>query len=668
LDQLRNLMPNTRLLTLVGAGGLGKTRLCLQLGAEMLDDFPDGVWLIELAPIADALAVPQTVASVLGVKEEPGRPVDEALHAFAKDRKLLLVLDNCEHLAQASADLIEGILRSGRDVKVVASSRVPLRVGGETTYPVAPLGTPDPDRKLGLAALERCEAVRLFLDRALSVQPAFRLTEENASAVAAICHQLDGIPLALELAAARIRTLAVGQVALRLTDRFRILTGGYRTALPRQQTLRACIDWSYDLLTPHEQAVFQRLSVFAGGWTLEAAEDVCAGGEIEESHVLDLLTHLVEKSLVTMGAEFARYRFLETIREYSQERLDATVEEDSVRRRHLAYYAKLTEGATPELVGSKPGEALARLDAEQKNLLAAHAWIGRDSMDAELALRLAVATFHVWIHRGSLADGYRILVETLNRPHAQGRSMARCRTVAAAGNFALLLGRYRDAQEHAEESLAIAREIGDQGRVAMSLQLLGMAISDQGGRATALEHFEESLALIREVGPPRRLAAALQNLAHWHQDGGDFQAAESVLEQTLALTRELGDRSANTAAAMTNLAGLAIRRRAYERARELLCEAAEIAQEIGSRYAGGLTLNGAMDLAACLGDWNRAARLIGATKALSAQTGNRRDALRDDKVRDALGVAEFTMAETDGKTIPYEAKMAEARAWLERRV
>ncbi len=665
LAELRNLLPNTRLLTLVGAGGLGKTRLTLQLGAEMLDDFPDGVWFVELAPISDALVVPQTVASVLGVRAEPGRSVEEALHTFVKDRRLLLVQDNCEHLAQASADLIDGILKFSPGVKVVASSRVPLRVNGETTYSVTPLAIPDPDHDLGLAALTRCEGVRLFQDRALAVQPAFRLTEQNASAVAAICHHLDGIPLALELAAARVRALSVNEVAARLTDRFRILTGGYRTALPRQQTLRACIDWSYDLLTAPEQIVFQRLAVFAGGWTLAAAEAVCAGNEIEASDVLNLVSQLVEKSLVTMGADFARYQFLETIREYSLERLTATTEQDRVRRRHLAYYATLAEEATPELVGPKPGEALARLDAEQKNIFAAHAWTGRDSLDAELALRLAIATFHVWTHRGSLAVGYRLLVETFSRPHAQGRTLARSRAVAAAGNFAMLLGRYRDAQMHAEEGLAIAREIGDKGRVAMTLQLMGMALSEQGDRAAALEHFEESLAMIREIGPPRRMAAALQNLAHWHQDGGNFPAAETLLEQTLALTRELGDRGGNTAASMTNLAGLAIKRRAFERARELLLEAADISQEIGSRYAGGLTLNGAMELAACLEDWIRAARLVGATKALSAQTGNRRDALHDDKVREALGAPAFLQAEAEGKALNYEAMLAEVRAWLE---
>jgi len=667
LAELRNLLPNTRLLTLVGSGGLGKTRLTLQLGAEMLDDFPDGVWFVELAPIADALVVPQTVASVLGVREEPGQSVEEALHAFAKDRRLLLVQDNCEHLAQASAELIAGILRTSPGVKVVASSRVPLHVGGETTYSVMPLATPDPEKDLGLDALARCEAVRLFQDRALAVQPAFRLTEQNASAVAQICHHLDGIPLALELAAARVRALSANEVAARLTDRFRILTGGYRTALPRQQTLRACIDWSYDLLTRPEQVVFQRLAVFAGGWTLAAAEAVCANGEIDASDVLNLVTQLVEKSLVTTDADFTRYQFLETIREYSLERLSATVEEDSVRRRHLTYFATLAEEATPELVGPKPGEALARLDAEQKNIFAAHAWTGRDNLDAELALRLAVATFHVWTHRGSLAVGYRLLVETFNRPHAQERTLARSRAIAAAGNFAILMERYRDAQIHAEESLAIAREIGDKGRIAMTLQLMGIAVSEQGDRAAALQYFEESIAMIREIGPPRRMAAALQNLAHWHQDGGNFAAAEAVLEQTLALTREIQDRGANTAAAMTNLAGLAVKRGAYARVRELLCEAAEISEEIGSRYAGGLTLNGAMELAAYLEDWIRAARLIGATKALSAQTGNRRDELHDDRVREALGADAFMQAEAEGMAVPYEAMLSEVRAWLESR-
>ena len=486
LAEIRKLLDSTRLLTVVGVGGLGKTRLSLQVGAEVLDDYADGVWFVELAPLADARLVPHAVASVLGVKEEAGRQVQEALLKFVKDRQLLLILDNCEHLAHACAELATDLVQAGSQVKVLASSREPLHAVGETTYPLSTLAVPDPTQHLPVAALTQYEAVRLFRDRALAALPAFRITDQNATAVADICHRLDGIPLALELAAARVRVLSVEAIATRLSDRFRLLTGGDRTALRRQQTLRACIDWSYDLLTERERTLFRRLAVFAGGWTLEAAEAVCAGGEIDESEVLDLLIHLVEKSLVTMDAERERYPLLETVRQYAQERLNESADEDQARSRHLAFYVALAEQAMPSRVGPKQGEWLARLDPDQKNILAAHAWCGRDERDAELGLRLVNATAHIWTHRGQLAIGYRVTLESLSRPKAQKRSPARCQALAAASQLAMLMGFYREAQGYAAESLSIAREGGDKGRVAIALQLLGMACSEHGDRPAAL--------------------------------------------------------------------------------------------------------------------------------------------------------------------------------------
>ena len=509
--------------------------------------------------------------------------------------------------------------------------------------------------------------MRLFVDRAVAAQPAFRLTENNAAAVAEICHRLDGIPLALELAAARVRMLAVEQIAVRLSDRFRMLTGGDRTAMPRQQTLRACLGWNYDLLAKREQTVFCRLSIFAGGWTLEAAEAVCVGGDIEEADVIEVLLNLVEKSLVLREEESERYLLLETVRQYALEQLGESADQDEVRSRHLAYYAALAEKAIPGLVGPSPGDWIARLDPEQKNILAAHSWPGRDDLDAELALRLAVATFHIWTHRGPLAVGYRMTVESLRRPRAQKRNLARCRALAAASQFAVFLGLHGDALRCAEESLAIGREIGDRGRVAMALQLLGMVRSEQGDRATALGHFEESLALTRDVGPTRRVAAALQNLALWHQQGGNLDAAEALLEQSLALARDESDRSANTVAASCSLAGLLVNRTAYERARAMLIEATEIAAEIGSKWAEGLALSGVAELAASTGDWDRAARFIGASEALSEQTGIHRDGSLDVRVRKALDTSAFDAARDSGRALSHAEVTAEVRAWLEGR-
>jgi predicted ATPase len=321
LSEVKNLLANSRLLTLLGAGGLGKTRLSLQVAADTLDDFPDGVWLVELAPLGDERLVAPAVASVLGVSGEAGRPVAEALAKHVHDRQLLIIMDNCEHLVQACAELATKLLHAGPGLKILASSREHLRVPGEMTYQVPALAAPDPRRTIALADMTQYAAVRLFVERAGTAQPTFQLSSANATAVADICHRLDGIPLAIELAAARVRAMSVEAIAERLSDRFRLLTHGDRTALPRQQTLRALIDWSYDLLTEPERALFRRLAVFAGGWTLQAAEAVGASGDEDASDVLDLLTLLVERSLVKVNAEGARYDMLETVRQYAQARL-----------------------------------------------------------------------------------------------------------------------------------------------------------------------------------------------------------------------------------------------------------------------------------------------------------------------------------------------------------
>lgn len=665
--EARDLLTRTRLLTLVGVGGLGKTRLSLQVGAEVLDDFPDGVWFVELAPVSDAPLVPQVVASVLGLKEEAGCPVQETLLKFVKDRRLLLILDNCEHLVQSCAELAHSLLQAGPGAKVLASSRTSLRLMGEATYQLAPLAVPDLPQRLPPALLVCFDGVRLFVERAVAAQPAFRVTGDNAAAVAEICHRLDGIPLALELAAARVRMLTVEQIASRLSDRFRMLTGGDRTAMPRQQSLRACLDWSYDLLTRREQTLFCRLSIFAGGWTLEAAEAVCAGGDLEAAEVVDLLINLVEQSWVAVEAQTGRYLLLETVRQYALEQLGEAAEQDHIRSRHLAYYAAVAEKAIPELVGPRPGERLATLDPEQKNILAAYAWPGRGDVDAELGLRLGAAACHIWTHRGPLAVGYRMTMESLRRPRAQKRNLARCRALAAASQLGVFLGLHGDARRSAEESLAIAREIGDKGRVAIALQLLGIARSEEGDRATALEHFEESLALMREVGPTRRVAAALQNLAQWHQQGGNLDAAESLLEQSLALVHDEAGRTANTAAGRCSLAEVLVKRCAYERARAMLIEAMDIATEIGSNWAEGLALNVAVQLAASTGDWDRAARFIGASEALSEETGLRRSGSLDAEVRNALDAGAFDMAKAAGRVLSHAAVIAEVRAWLEDR-
>jgi non-specific serine/threonine protein kinase len=637
----------------------------------MLDDFPDGVWFVDLAPMTDERLVPQAAASVLGVKEEAGRPVLEALVKYVSDRELLLILDNCEHLLHACAELASQLLRSGRRLKILASSRQPLHVAAETTYHVPSLSVPEPQTTVTIQALAQYEAVRLFVDRARAAQPSFQITDGNSKAVVDICHRLDGIPLALELAAARARALSVTEIAARLNDRFRLLTTGDRTALPRQQTLRASIDWSYALLTDEERALLRRLAVFAGGWTLHAAEAIGAAGAVAKADVLDLLTNLVEKSLVKSDAGGDRYRLLETVRQYAQERLDESGERDLAYNNHLRFYLEFAERAWPELVGPNQGRWLKELDLERDNILAAHALCEHANCDAELGLRLASSVKRYWLNRGLLGLGHRVTVEALSRPGASERTAVRCRALFDAGQLGSFMGQYGEAQQYLEESLSIAREIGDQRRIAMVLQPLGIVHHGQGNMSTARGYFEEALALAQGLGNKREIAAALNALAQLHRVQGEPDMAEPLYENAVALAHELGDRE-SIAIGLLNLTMVSIGREAIHRARSMLLEALTIADEIGSRRTGQSALEVAAGFAACCEEWPRAARLYGAAEKQTALTGLRRDPADEaflaplmTRTREALGGTEFSAAESTGSRLSYEEAFSEAREWLE---
>ena len=358
LTELKRLFAAARLLTLTGSGGCGKTRLGLQLAADSLERFPDGAWLVELAPLSDPGLVPRTAATVLALEEEPGKPITTTLVEHLKDKRALLLLDNCEHLLGACATLAESLVRQCPHLTILASSREALGIAGEQTYRVPSLSLPDPKETPTPASIASFEALQLFVDRCLKVDADFRVTGENAATLVSICHRLDGIPLAIELAAARVRSLSVEELNRRLDHRFRLLTGGSRTALPRQQTLRSLIDWSYDLLHDPEKLLLQRLSVFAGGWTLEAAECVCAGGDVEDGAVLDLLTSLIDKSLVAVDQSDARsrYRLLETVRQYARERLVESGGAEAIRERHRDYFVALAEEADNKLLGAEQAD------------------------------------------------------------------------------------------------------------------------------------------------------------------------------------------------------------------------------------------------------------------------------------------------------------------------
>ena len=670
LAEVRALLGSVRLLTLTGMGGLGKTRLALKVAAEMQDEFPDGVWLAEFAALADGERVPQAVASVLGVREEAGQPVGDALQRFLTDRSLLLILDNCEHLVEACADLAAALLQGCPGLRVLATSREALHIHGETTYPVPVLSMPDEGAAASPEGIAGCEAVRLFVDRAVAAQPLFRLTAGNAAAVGAICRRLDGIPLALELAAARLRALPVEGIAARLDDRFRLLVGGDRTALPRQKTLRALIDWSHDLLTEAERVAFRRLAVFAGGFTLEAAEAVLAGGAIADGDVLDLLAQLIEKSLVAVDADSGRYGQLETVRQYAAERLQTAGEVAAVRARHRVHFVALAERARPELLGPHQAEWLARLDLDRENLLGAHASCADDPQAGVAGLQLVTALKHYFYRRGLLELAQRVMAEALAHPGAQARDAERSRALFSLGQICLFAGRYPEARRHLEACLAIARENGDARRIASVLQPLGAVLSGQGDLAAARRCHDEAIALAQGFGDKREIAAALNNRAQLHRLEGELAAAQPLAEQVLELVTGLGDRE-GVAIALLNLAMLELARGALAAATPLLAQALAIANETGSRPASQCVVDVAAALATLRGEFPLAARLQAAAEAQAQASGVQRDAADEAflgplvaRARDAMAAAPYAAAAAAGRELHLDAALAEVRAWL----
>ena len=621
LDDLKQLLAKTRLLTLTGSGGCGKTRLSLQLAADSLEQFPDGVWLVELAPLSDPALVPQTIATVLGLKEEAGKPFAQTLAAHLRDRRLLLILDNCEHVIDVSAKLALSLVRQCAEVKILASSREALGISGEQIYRVPSLALPDPAQSRTPEAVAQCEAVQLFIDRAVLARADFRITPGNASALASICHRLDGIPLALELAAARVSSLSVEEINSKLDQRFRLLTGGSRTALPRQQTLRSLIDWSYDVLRPTEQALLRRLSVFVGGWSLSAVEAVCSGDGVASEDVLDLLAALVAKSLVLMEEQSGttRYRLLETVRQYARDRLLEHGDGAAWRDRHLACFVALGEEAAPQLRGALQQDWLDRLELEHDNLRAALLWASAPQGDATAGLRLADALFSFWYVRGYFGEA-RSWLSALLEGGPGAPAAARAHALGGAGVMAWQQGDYPTARRDHEAALAILREQGDRRAIAGSLINLGLVDFDQGDYAAARARFEEGLAIRRELGSPQSVAAALHNLAAVASASGDPERAWALFDEGLAIYRQADDRW-GMAMSLSNLGSVAESLDDPRRAGTLYEESLSLRRMLGDRRGIAESLEGLACIAAVLVLPERAARLWGATERLREEIG-----------------------------------------------
>lgn len=663
----RLLVEGARLITLTGPGGCGKTRLALAVAKDVAGGFEDGVWLVELASLSDPALVAQAVASALKVREAPGRSLTEMLVKYLEPKKTLLVFDNCEHLIEECAALADALLRACPEVRILATSREALSIAGESAWLVPSLFVPDPEQLPPVEELlARYEAIRLFVERAKAVVSTFELTEHNAPVVARLCRRLDGMPLAIELAAARARVLSVEQIASRLDDCFGLLTGGSRTTLPRHQTLRATIGWSYELLSERERVLFRRLSVFAGGLTLEAAAEVCAGENLERDEVLDLLTHLVDKSLVLVaeqrGGE-ARYRLLETVRQYGLEWLEGSGEAGVIlHHRHALWYLALAERAEQGLSGPDQLRLLARLETEHDNLRAALRWSLEGGEAEELGLRLAAVLWSFWYTRGHLSEGRGWLERAISE---SGPAMTRTKAKAlgGAGYIALFQGEHRAAKGFLEEGLALYRELGDKEGIASSLIYLGfVAVLSQRDLETVPALHEEAMGLKSEIEDRRVLANLLLFSGLVAVSQRDMERAIALTEESLALFRQIGDLQ-GVGHCLNNLGLATLNQADYDRASLLMRENLQIAWESDYKLAIQYSFFGLAGVATSRTQPARAARLWGAAEAMGETSGIQLSPLARSHTnydgylaaaRAGLDEAAFTAAWAEGRAITPE--------------
>lgn len=649
LAEVKRLLFTNRLLTLTGAGGSGKTRLALQAAADVLDRFSDGVWLVDLAPLSHPALVPQAVAAALRVPEESGRSLADTLADTFRHKFMLLVLDNCEHLLEACTRLANGLLQHCHDLRILATSREALGIAGEAVWPVPTLTVPELQESISQEELVRSEAVRLFVERAAAVQPAFELNMANAPAVSEICRRLDGIPLAIELAAARAKVLAVEQIAARLGDRFQLLTGGSRTAPPRHQTIRRTLDWSHDLLSKPERVLLRRVAVFAGGFSLEAAEQICRGQPIAEAEVLDLLTRLVDKCLVLVekvtGTQ-ARYRLLETVRQYVAEKLAASGEPPLVRARHRDWCLAFVERAEPELRASQ-AVWVGRLAAELDNIRAAMEWCLTSEGNPTIGLRMAGALGLFWDVRGFYHEGRRWIEEMLAKtPEAPGG--VRARALAWASVLAWRQGDYERVRSFGEEALALSEAHGERWSLALALHQLGHTAHVDGDMGRAAQLLQKSVDVFRGTGDNWGLAYSLNCLGDLARTQRATDQAQTQLEEAAALWRQL-DNNYGLALTLHNLGHVAQHQEDAGRAREFFTESLAIFRAVGAKHGMVYCLAGLAGAAAGEGRLQRAATLYGASNALLKSAGvklepvDQADYTRNlEKVRTGLLEQSFT--------------------------
>jgi predicted ATPase/predicted Ser/Thr protein kinase len=691
------LRRDVRLVTLSGPGGIGKSHLAIEVAQSLADHFSSGVYFLPLASVSDPSVIVSVIAQTLGVRESGGRAPLENLKEHLRKRagaRVLLLIDNFEHLLVA-APMLSDLLAAAPGLKLLVTSRAALRVQDENEFPLQPLALPDPKAKLSVSALGECPAIALFVQRAAAVKPGFALTAENASAVAEVCTRLDGLPLAIQLAAARIKLLTPSAMTGRLASRLQLLTSGARDLPARQQTLRQTIDWSYDLLSEAEQKLFRRLSVFTGGFTLEAAESVCDAKQDLGLEILDGMASMVDKSLVRqMNAEEGESRFvmLETIREYGVEKLAASDEEQLTRKAHAAYCLVLAEEAAGESVADEMKKWMDRLEMEHDNFRAAFGWLTKNQ-NSDWGLRLATALFRFWEMREHFVEGRQRLSEVLRLPAAATQNASRMRALFCAGVLAGGQRDYSAAVELFRESLEIARQSGEKQSIAVSANGLAVTTRDIGSFEAATELFEESLALWKELGDRPAVARALSNLSgvkrlqHEHakarslneeclgifrelddragvawalnqqadllREQGELPAARAVYEQGIAVFREINDRW-GIAGSLADLGNLALEQGDYAAADSMYVESLSLFQELEHKRGLARILESFAALAAAGSDPGKALKLAGVAAALRQTIGAPLTAAEQEKLEQSLEPARRGLSTA-----------AERAAWLE---
>jgi predicted ATPase len=703
------LRPDVRLVTVTGPGGIGKTRLAVEVASSLIEVFPGGIHFVPLSPLSDPGLIASMIVQTLGIREAGGQSPLEILKENFQDSlraPMLLLLDNFEHLIQAAPTVAE-LLVMGPDLKILVTSRAALHLYGEHEFPVLPLALPDPRSMPPLEVLSQYPAVALFVQRAVAAKPDFELNQENAPAVTEICARLDGLPLAIELAAARVKVLSPSSMLTRLASRLQLLTGGARDLPQRQQTLRAAMDWSYDLLNAAEQKLFRRLSVFVGGCTLEGVEAVCDTKGDLDLDLLDGMASMVDKSLaqhVEQAQGESRFVMLETIREYAREKLEASAEEALTKRAHAAYCLVLAEEAPMEQSGAKGAEWVQRFAFEHDNFRAGLEWL-TETGDAEWGLRLGAALFRFWEMREYLTEGRDRLGKLLKLAGAAAPTKSRARALFAAGVLAGEQGDFASADAFVGESLAIARQLHDKQGVAVSLNALAVLTRDRGDIAVARSLFEESLAVWRELGDLKAVARSLSNLANVVKMQGDYErvrslyaecfsifrglgdrtgvawslnhqgdvareqadvvAARTLYEQGLAIFRELGDRW-GIAGTLADLGSLAMEQRDYPTVRSLYQESIRVFQELDHKRGIARLLECFACTAAAQLKPERSLRLAGAAAALRQNIGapltpaeqHKLDAILDP-ARKALTNTASTTAWLEGWALPVEKAIEE---------